>query len=299
MTDTDSYYRAILDQLYDGVYFVDTERRITFWNRGAERITGFRPEQVIGRWCADNILEHVDETGARLCFTTCPLAKAMQDGRPREAEVYLHHADGHRVPVLIRATPLRDADGRIWGAVESFSDNSKLTTTRQHLHVLTNAAETDALTGLVNRRGFERRLSGALAEAQAGASLGLLFIDVDEFKSVNDRHGHAVGDRVLAVVARTLAGNVRAGDCVGRWGGDEFVVLLWNVSGEQLRLVADKLRRLTRQSQVTVDGVSVRVTLSIGATLVVAGDTADSVLSRADAWLYQVKREGRNRVGAG
>jgi diguanylate cyclase (GGDEF)-like protein/PAS domain S-box-containing protein len=296
VTSSDSFYRAILDQLYDGVYFVDTARRITFWNRGAQRITGFAADHVMGRCCADNILEHVDESGTRLCFTACPLTKAMEDGSPREAEVYLHHADGHRVPVLIRATPLRDAEGRICGAVESFSDNSKLTTTRQHLHVQTDAAEHDALTGLANRRGFERRLSGALAEAQNGSRLGLLFVDVDRFKAVNDRHGHEVGDRVLVAVARTLSDNVRAGDCVGRWGGDEFVVLLWDVAADHLRHVAEKLRRLAGRSQVAVGGEPLRVTLSIGATLLQAGDTAESVMKRVDANLYQSKRGGRNRV---
>ena len=297
MPDNASFYRAILDDLFDGVYFVDGERRITFWNRGAERITGFSSDQVLGRCCAENLLEHVNDCGTRLCFTACPLVGTMTDGQPREAEVYLHHADGHRVPVLVRVAPVRDSSGAICGAVETFSDNSKLTATREHLTVLADAAERDALTGLVNRRGFERRLVGTLAAGETGAAL--LYLDVDRFKSINDTDGHNVGDQVLVTVANTLAANLRASDCVGRWGGDEFLVLMLGVPDDRLLRLADKLRQLVGQSQVTVDGRRVSVTLSIGATLLHAGDTIETAVKRADAQLYESKRAGRNRVTAG
>ncbi len=112
------FYKNIIDNLYDGVYFVDRDRMITYWNKGAERISGYSAGQVIGRRCRDNLLNHVTANGVELCHDHCPLAAVMEDGRPREAEVYLHHADGHRVPVMVRATALRDEGGNIVGAVE-------------------------------------------------------------------------------------------------------------------------------------------------------------------------------------
>src|SRR5512138_899186 len=99
MPDEKNFYKDIIDNLYDGVYFVDRDRRITFWNKGAERITGYSSDRVIGRCCRDNILAHVAEEGTKLCSDLCPLQHAMADGNARESEAFLHHADGHRVPV--------------------------------------------------------------------------------------------------------------------------------------------------------------------------------------------------------
>src|SRR5215510_10153028 len=120
------FYKNIIDNLYDGVYFVDRDRVINYWNKGAERITGYSAEQTIGRACRDNLLNHVTANGVQLCQDHCPLAAVMQDGKEREAEVFLHHANGHRVPIVVRATAMRDSEGNIIGAVESFSNNSSV-----------------------------------------------------------------------------------------------------------------------------------------------------------------------------
>ena len=99
MPENRNFDKDLIDNLYDGVYFVDRERVITYWNKGAERITGYKDRQVIGRCCGDNVLNHVDAAGVELCRSHCPLAACMEDGLPREVEVFLHHADGHRMPV--------------------------------------------------------------------------------------------------------------------------------------------------------------------------------------------------------
>ena len=104
------FYKELVDNLYDGVYFVDRDRRITYWNEGAERITGYSAPQVIGRRCRDTLLNHVTANGVLLCQDHYPLAAVMENGKPREAEVYLHHADGHRVPVMVWATLLHSND---------------------------------------------------------------------------------------------------------------------------------------------------------------------------------------------
>jgi len=99
------FYQDLLDQISDGVYFVTLDRRITYWNGGAERITGYGAHEVLGHRCSEGILRHVDDTGQQLCLHGCPLAAVMKDGRPREAHLYLHHKDGHRVPVTVRPRP--------------------------------------------------------------------------------------------------------------------------------------------------------------------------------------------------
>src|SRR5512136_1901612 len=107
------FYKQFLDNLHDGVYFVNRDREIIYWNKGAERITGYAESDVIGSHCWDNILMHVDSLGNSLCLAGCPLVKVITTGGEIKAEVYLSHKDGHRVPVVVRATPITSGDGKI------------------------------------------------------------------------------------------------------------------------------------------------------------------------------------------
>jgi diguanylate cyclase (GGDEF)-like protein/PAS domain S-box-containing protein len=302
MGDDGDIYRDIVENLYDGVYIVDRERVITYWNKGAERITGYTRERVLGHSCRDNLLNHVTADGVELCLGLCPLAACMQDGVTREADVFVHHADGHRVPVMVRAAPLRDAEGRVVGAVETFSSDLGLLAVRQELRELRHSVQTDALTGIANRSHLEGRLQAHLAEQahQKGAPAGVLFADIDHFKRVNDLRGHDVGDAAQRMVAETLRHNMRRSDVVGRWGGEEFVAILYSVADEAaLRAVAEKLRTLTAHSRLDLDTGGLAVTISIGATLVRLGDTSASVVQRADELMYASKQAGRNKVTVG
>lgn len=291
------FHKQLVDNLYDGVYFVDTERRITYWNKGAERITGYLSEMVVGTCCNNNLLSHVTDGGRPLCEDGCPLTATLADGEQREAEVHLRHMDGYRVPVLVRVSPIKDEEGTIVGAVEVFSNNQSLFSMRRKLTELERKALYDALTGLSNRGFAEARIRSALEEfRQHGIPFGLLMIDVDRFKTINDTHGHAVGDRVLKTLARTFDLHLRTTDICGRWGGEEFVVVLMNMDERRLGLVAEKLRAMIEQSVIHTRNGDLNVTISIGATLVHENDALEALLERADALLYQSKQNGRNCI---
>jgi diguanylate cyclase (GGDEF)-like protein/PAS domain S-box-containing protein len=291
-----AFYRGILDNLYDGVYFVDEVRRITYWNKGAERITGFTAEQVVGKRCSEGVLNHVDEVGRRLCGRRCPLLRTMHDGEPREEPVFVHHALGHRLPVLVRAAPMY-SDGRIIGAVEMFSDNSSLINALKKIDELGNEACRDPLTRVGNRRFADGKLDSSLHEFHGhGIRHGVLFVDIDYFKNVNDRYGHRSGDQVLIAVARTMTSNLRATDIVARWGGEEFLAIVHNVDIERLRTLAENVRMLVASSRVLMEGQIIKVTVSVGATLMRAEDTVESLVDRVDALMYRSKRGGRDRV---
>ncbi len=288
---------AVLENLSDGVYFVDRERRILYWNKGAEQISGFGREEVLGRRCRENILNHCDEAGTELCGKLCPLLATMRDGREREAHVFLRHKDGHRKPVCVRAAPLRDAVGKIVGAVETFHDDSALLDTRQRAQELERASLRDSFTGVGNRLLGEDVLRGHLQQHhRLGRSFGVLFVDIDRFKSVNDRFGHETGDDALRVVASTLAATTRDQDQVVRWGGDEFLVLIADADSESLARIAERLRALVEQTRLVAGRARVRLTVSVGGTLAAPGDTSELILRRADALLYQSKSAGRNHV---
>ena len=300
MATRQDFYFDILNGISDGLYFVDLNRRITFWNRAAERLTGYEAREVVGRNCADNILSHVDSEGSNLCEGLCPLARTLQDGEPREAEVFLHHRQGHRVPVAVRISPLRDAAGQVSGAVEVFNDNSRRLAEIDELEQVKKLALVDPVTEVRNRRFLETALQAVINEVRRHSwPMGLLFVDIDNFKQVNDAHGHEAGDAVLKVVARTLAQGVRGYDIAGRWGGEEFVLVVRNITGKNLARLAEKLRALVAKSSVKVAGTDVSVTVSIGATAFAAEDTVRRAVGRAEALMYQSKVAGRDRVTSG
>lgn len=291
------FYKDLLDNLYDGVYFVDPTLTITYWNKGAERISGFSAAEVNGRPCADNLLMHVDEAGVQLCVSGCPLASTIADGQTREAEVFLHHKDGHRVPVSVRVAPMRDPTGRITGAVEIFTESSAKREIMTELNKLKHMSMVDPLTGLGNRRAtavdFEQRIK---ALRHYKAPFGLLFVDIDNFKEVNDTYGHEIGDRVLVMVAKTLTSALRGKDRVNRWGGEEFVALITGVDAAMFLTISERMRRLVESSALPMPGGMLRITVSLGGSLAQETDTLESLVKRADAMMYRSKSAGRNRT---
>jgi two-component system cell cycle response regulator len=154
-------------------------------------------------------------------------------------------------------------------------------------------AVTDSLTGLRNRRYVRRHLDGLL---RSGAAVALLLIDVDRFKPLNDRHGHAAGDVALKAVSETLREHLRAVDVVARYGGEEFMVVMANAGQEEAGAVAERLRAAIADRPVAIPGVVLNVTVSIGTAITRGSDGADQLVAAADAALYRAKEGGRNRV---
>ncbi|WP_372877686.1 diguanylate cyclase [Pseudomonas sp.] len=158
-------------------------------------------------------------------------------------------------------------------------------------------ATTDQLTELLNRRGFDLLANQAIQEARRNPSpLCALLLDLDNFKRLNDSHGHLAGDQVLRGFANKLRDNLRQSDIIGRWGGEEFILLLKDTSLEQARLLAEKVRQQTEQSSFDYQGASLQITTSIGLAELHADDSLNELLARADRALYRAKQAGRNRT---
>jgi diguanylate cyclase (GGDEF)-like protein/PAS domain S-box-containing protein len=293
-------YRKIIEHLRDGLYIVDKERKVVYWNRAAEQISGFKAGEVVGGCCSDSILCHVDEQGANLCLKNCPLAETLASGVPHEAEIFLHHKDGHRVSVAVHVTPLTDEDDEVIGAVEIFSDISSKSANELKLKELEKIAMLDRLTQLANRHYLERELEASLEEKRRyGIPFGVLFVDIDNFKPVNDCYGHETGDRVLQFVAGTLNSNSRPFDLYGRWGGEEFVGIVRNVTLADLEHLGERLRILVGKSFIRAGEKKVQVTISVGATMVTERDSTRTLLHRADSLMYRSKAAGKNRLTVG
>jgi len=299
-----AFYETLLDSLDEAVLFIDRARIIRYWNRGAEKLTGFSRSETIGGSCSLNCIFLVeDDTGAPTdCKGPCQIEKAFTEGVPVEKDTYLLHREGHRIPVAWRAIPYRKTpNAPVEGVLEVLSPNSTRFDYEKKLEEMRRLALLDPLTELGNRRYFERELNLRFEEKRRyGASFGILFLDIDHFKEVNDTWGHDIGDRVLRMIGRTLSQSVRPFDILGRWGGEEFVALVINVNASQIAGVAEKLRLLVQQTTLRLtQATPLYVTVSIGATLAQDDDTPDMLIRRADALMYRSKQEGRNRVTAG
>jgi len=295
MITEDIQYKKIIDHIYDGVYLVDNNRIIKYWNKSAERISGFSKEEVIDSSCADNILCHVDYNGNNLCKHMCPLAKSLIDGQSRTAELYLHHKKGHRVPVSIRISPIINKRGEISGAVEIFNDMTSSMVNELRLKELEQIALMDPLTKLGNRYYIERELKLKLEEFNRYNTLfGVMFMDIDKFKDINDRYGHLVGDKVLKLVADTLIANSRPFDIYGRWGGDEFIGVIRNINEETLTELTKRIIVAIRTSFILYNNEKIHLSISIGETLFRKNDTMESLLARVDSTLYKCKDLGRD-----
>ena len=223
----------------------------------------------------------------------------LPEGEPIQLEYRVIGLDGRERTVFDSWRPRREADGTLFydGVTRDVTERQRL---ESELHRAHGAAElrarTDELTGAFNRRHFAETMAGALAADLNGCAL--LMLDADHFKQVNDVHGHVVGDGVLVELARRLESGLRPTDCLARWGGEEFAVLLHGVeSDEELDRLAQRLRRAVSRTPVTADGVTVRLTISIGAARA-SGElnTLDALVEAADRCLYIAKRHGRDRV---
>ena len=286
-----SELQPILDVLEEGAYMVDRDRRITYWNKAAEKIPGYAGAVVVGSRCSDNILCHVTAEGKVLCTGGCPLRATIEDGASRKIEAYLHHRNGQRVPVFIRSAPLRNNDGVIVGAIELFS------ALLEELEQLRHENLVDALTRLGNRRYLEIIGEARLARFRDNdVCFALLMLDIDHFKNVNDRYGHQTGDKVLQMTARSVLGAIRPLDAAIRYGGEEIVVLCPNCSRDDAKAIAERIRILISHAWIDEgDGAHISVTVSIGGSIAKKGDDIAAMIRRADARMYRCKKSGRNR----
>jgi diguanylate cyclase (GGDEF)-like protein/PAS domain S-box-containing protein len=294
-------YQKLLANIRDGVYFTDLDRRITYWNEGAERISGFSAKEVVGNRCRDSILIHVDERGSVLCGDHCPMAGTIKDRKPREANLYLHHKQGHRVPINVRVMPLTDERGQVVGAAEFFTEIYGEDALQQRIDELEHLALLDPLTQLPNRTHIEQELVSRFHElSRLKIQFGLLFMDIDYFKQFNDTYGHDFGDEVLRTAARTLRASTRPYDLVGRWSGEEFVCVVRNTKNTlELLDIANRMRMLVSQSTVRVTDQLLSITVSLGATLATPSDDIETLVKRADNLMYKSKTNGRNQVTVG
>ena len=292
--------KYILDNSYEGIYITDKDRKIIYWNPVSENLSGYNRPEVVGSYCYDNILSHINQSGENLCENGCPLNALLKDGIIREAKVFLKHKSGYRIPINVRGIPFKNEKNEIIGAIEFFNETSEREGTFEKIKNIESKALLDHLTQLPNRRYIENFINIKFEEYLLNSqSFGVIFIDIDHFKSINDNYGHKTGDLVLETISKSFSNNLRRNDVIGRWGGEEFIGIFSLNNEKELSIVSEKLRNIVENTEITYKNIKFSVTISIGATFINSKNSVMSIIENADRLMYESKRKGRNCVTIG
>jgi PAS domain S-box-containing protein len=274
-------YRLILESLDDGVYLVDSSRCIVYWNEGAERITGYRRQDVIGRPWSGSLLVYCSDAGFPLREQDCPLSTTMTDGRSRRLNTFLKHQLGHRVPVISRSAAVRDAGGAIVGAVEIFHVDSRHYGLLQKFRGLEPFGCLDPAIGLPNRAMTEARLRHRLEDLEAfGIPFGLFSIEIGDRAALEARSGHGAWEGLLRTAAQTMAETLEPNGFVGRWEEARFIGLLGNSDLLSLHQITSRVAALVHASHVSWWGDEIEPTVVLRSAMAEPGDTPESAVAR-------------------
>ncbi|HXW09860.1 MAG TPA: PAS domain S-box protein [Steroidobacteraceae bacterium] len=287
--------QVTLQSIGDAVITTDASGRVEYLNPVAEDLTGWDSREAYGRPIGE--VFHVVSEATRQPVDS-PIVRCLREGRVVdmvEPSVLINRR-GQEISVQDSAAPIRDRGGRLIGVVMVFHDVSQ---ERRLQRALSYQATHDVLTGLINRREFELRLTDALHTARADPSIRhvVMFLDLDQFKVVNDTCGHAAGDRLLKQITSVLQTRIRATDTLARLGGDEFGVLLQDCTLETAQRIGEELRQAIRDFRFSWQDRVMNVGVSIGlAEMNAEHETLSTIMSAADVACYSAKESGRNRV---
>ncbi len=290
------FRQHMLDNVRDGVVFVDPHGKIKVWNRELESITGMTAGKVLEQEFTPAILQLSDTEGSPLSKSECPLTECLQTGVQSNGEYRISGRSGREVKVEITFIPALCAKGLIHGAVLLVHDYTIQLDLQRQLKDLYEFSTLDPLTQVANRSEFERVLEEYVrAHQSTNFVCSLIVCDIDFFKQINDNYNHHIGDQALVAFASLLKKFVRSKDVVARYGGEEFVILCANCDGAAAVQRAEEIRTtLTQTPQPMLDGKC--ITASFGVSQLTSADSPTDLFVRADTALLNAKEEGRNRV---
>jgi len=293
LRDSEKKLQTLVDTALDAVVMMDSEGRITGWNRQATEIFGWSQEEIIGQEITATVIP-LRYRDAHVEGLKHFLATGVGEFLNKRVETHALHHDGHEFPVEL-AIAVVMTEGK-----PEFSAFIRDITERKRAEAeLREMATTDFLTGLSNRRHFIARMTDELARLQRLDNLdaAVLMLDLDHFKRINDTYGHAAGDAILKHFAALIRDELRKIDTVGRVGGEEFAIILPGANLEEAKVFAERLRQKVETTPLQLDGKVISFAVSIGITAMKETDaSADTAMIRADAALYRAKENGRNRV---
>jgi two-component system cell cycle response regulator len=290
-------YQAVLDSLQTGVYIVDRNRRIRFWNEGAEQITGYLRQDVVGRFLRDHLLTTGDKAKDLDSDPDDPLNLAFRDGKPSSMDVSILHKEGYRVPIVLRTLPIRNSHGAVVGAAESFERNRSASEWTRRQSTFADLACLDSATGVAAKSFMETQLREHVdIFAENNAPFGILLVQIDHLEEFRASRGPGVVSTILRVIAQSVQNCLRPTDLVGCWGENQFIAILLNCRESEVALVGERIRRMVAQAEVEWWGDTFSVTSPMGGAGCRPGDELEALVARAAASLEESIGKGGNCV---
>jgi two-component system, cell cycle response regulator len=288
-------FRAVLDSLQTGVYLVDRDQKILFWNDGAERITGHLRQDVVGRSCRDDLLAQNEGNNRFVSDADEAILSVLRDGKPAVANVSLRHKEGHRVLVRLRAVPIRNSHGSVIGAAESFEETLAVSNWDRRQTRLAAYGCLDTPTGVLTEGYLQTHLRENIATfAQYGVPFSVVSIQVDQTNELKAKYGAGAIVAILRAVAQTLGNSLRPTDLVGLGRKNQFLVLLSECPGSEVKKVAERLKKMVTYAGIQWWGNEVSVTASYGVATVNSDDAPESLVERAENALLDSITKGEN-----
>ncbi len=290
-------FRVVLESLQTGVYFVDRDQRILFWNEGAEKITGYLRQEVVGCFCRDNILELGAGNKNVLSDAAESVTAVLRDGKPAISEVSFRHKAGHRIFVRLRAVAIRNAHGTIIGAAESFDESLSASDWDRRQRRLADYGCLDEASGVLSKGVTLAHLRENLTTfVDHHVPFSILCIEVDSMDTMRATYGLPVVASILHVVGQTLENSLRPTDFLGRIAENRFLAILTECGASDIEKTAQRVKKMVGSSEIKWWGDEWPITASFGGATVQEADTSESILERAEKSLAQSIASGGNHV---
>ena len=291
-----SNYRTWLDNLNEGVYYMDSDRRIKYWSKGAELITGYSSMEVMGKQCSESLLAHTTLEGNLLCRTGCLMKNSLNTGSYYKTEAYLHHKDGHKIHVSLRIYPMYDEHGNISGATHIFNDNDVFLSSHPEKVKKNYERYYDLLTDLPTRYNSELILRTKIEEfSRYQWFFATFIIEIDRYDLIKERFSGNAVDGLIKQVSSLIRNDIRPFDILGRWSECQFLIVLVNVKKEEMKLLGERVRKLVELTRFEVNQEPLTLTLSQGGALIGNGITAEGMIEKLAELTAESCRRGGNQ----
>ena len=292
-----SNYQTLLENLFEGVYYVDKEKRIKYWSRGAELITGYLSTEVLGKTCSQDILAHTSLDGVPLCNTGCLMRNTLATGSFYKAEAFLKHKEGHKVHISLRITPMHNSKGEIVGATHIFTNNEAFFTINTEEAQKQHKTLYDVVTKLPNKHNMKMILQAKIEEYNRYQwAFASYLMEIDNYEKIVTTYDENNHNLILASIGSILQTGIRPFDTLGRWSKNQFLAILVNIDKNKMEMLGNRLLKQFSKTAIPIGLGELKITLSMGTTVIQPDDTPDDVISRAEKRMKYSHKMGGNRL---
>jgi diguanylate cyclase (GGDEF)-like protein/PAS domain S-box-containing protein len=296
LTDPD-IFRNFLENLQTGVYVVDRDQKILFWNAGAERITGFLRQDVVGRYCRENLFASKDKTDSFAKEAAAAIETVLRDGKATTINVSFRHKEGHRVLVRARAVPIRNNHGSVIAAAESFEESIAVSMWDRRHERLSKYGCLDEETGTLNKSFVRLQLKELMhTYVEFKVPFSVICTRIDHMDDLKSTYGHKAVGAILRAVGQSVGNSLRPTDFWGRLDDRDFLAILPECNAQDVDKVGQRLKKAVGMAEIRWWGDNLSVTASFGGTTIRVGDTEETLLGRAERALIESATQGGNCV---